>query len=85
MMKSIFERDAMGRLMGFVVMQVISFHKDITFPMTTNGQAYQMIEKMRARKILIGPYVDQHIVETIYQVCNLPKFACISRLSPSGK
>lgn len=33
-----------------------------------DDQAYQLIEKMRSQKIPIGHYVDQCIVESIYQV-----------------
>jgi len=28
--------------------------------------AYEYVEKMRARRILLGPYLDQEMVETIY-------------------
>lgn len=33
-----------------------------------DDQAYQLIEEMRSQKIPIGQYVDQSIVEAIYQV-----------------
>jgi hypothetical protein len=33
-----------------------------------SNQAYQLIEKMRSQKIPISQFVDQSIVEAIYQV-----------------
>ncbi|KAH9568136.1 hypothetical protein CY35_03G061800 [Sphagnum magellanicum] len=32
-------------------------------------QAYQVIERMQSCKLLISPYVDKNMVESIYQVC----------------
>jgi len=34
-------------------------------------QCYQLIEKMRQRRILLGPYLDQSMVDTIYRKMNI--------------
>lgn len=44
---------------------------EVYFRQGNSEQAYQLIEKMRSHKIPIGQFVDQSIVESIYQALGM--------------